>query len=124
MSQDSFLTRLIYFLRTVLLIDMVFFAVVASVCLFLGQNTLSQYGQGLVWGGILAFLVGTSSVITSIGLDRSPSIRYGQSVGQEKMAEYARQAMKEENAGNEFLLLMAAVGLVALAAGLLFQGLG
>jgi hypothetical protein len=40
------------------------------------------------------------------------------------MAEYARRAMKEEKSGNEFLLLMAAVGLVALAAGLLCQGLG
>jgi hypothetical protein len=56
MSQDSFLKRLIYFLRTVLLIDMVLFAVVASACLFLGRNTLPNLGKVSSGAGYWHFL--------------------------------------------------------------------
>lgn len=123
-DKESFLMRVVHFLRTVFLIDLVLFAVVAIVCLLVGWHTLPQYGQGLIWGSMLAFLAGASSVITSLGLSRSPDYQYAQSVGLDRMSENVRQAMKEGRESYAFLVLAATVGVVAFAVGALLQTAG
>ncbi|MGE5265068.1 MAG: hypothetical protein ACM3S0_16935 [Acidobacteriota bacterium] len=122
--KEPFLKRALYFLRTVILIDLLLFAAVAFISVIVGWHTLAQYGQGVVWGSLLAFLVGASSVVTSQGLSRSPSYQYAQSVGLDKMSENVRQAMKEGRESNSFLLLMASVGAVAFVVGVLLASLG
>lgn len=123
-TKEPFLMRVLYFFRTVFLIDLALFAVVALVCLLVGWHTLPQYGQGLIWGSMLAFLAGASSVITSLGLSRSPDYQYAQSVGQDRMSENVRQAMKEGHESYGFLVLMATVGVVAFAVGALLVSVG
>lgn len=123
-AEEPFLKRALYFLRTVILIDLALFAVVALVSLFVGWHTLVQYGQGVIWGSLLAFLVGASSVVTGMGLSKSPDYQYAQSVGQDKMSENVRQAMKEGHASYGFLLLMTCVGAVAFLVGVLLVSVG
>ena len=123
-AKEPLLKRALYFLRTVILIDLALFAAVAFISVIVGWHTLAQYGQGMIWGSLLAFLVGASSVITSMGLSKSPDYQYAQSVGQDKMSENVRQAMKEGHASYGFLLLMACVGVVAFAAGVLLVSVG
>jgi hypothetical protein len=123
MPREPFRKRLFYFLRTVILIDLVLFAIAAFVCLLLGWHSMPQYGQSLIWGSMLAFLLGASGVITSLGLGKSPDYQYAQSVGQAKMSENARRAVNEGQASYGFLLLMATVGLIAFAAGVLLQSM-
>lgn len=123
-AKEPFLRRALYFFRTVILIDLALFAAVAFISLILGWHTLAQYGQGVIWGSLLAFLVGASSVITSQGLSRSPSYQYAQSVGLDKMSENVRQVMKEGRESNSFLLLMASVGVVAFVVGIFLVSVG
>ena len=123
-AKEPFPKRVLYFLRTVVLIDLVLFAAVAVVSLVVGGHTLAQYGQGVIWGSLLAFLAGASSVITSMGLSKSPDYQYAQSVGQGKMSENVRQAMKEGRESYGFLLLMASVGVVAFVVGVLLVSVG
>ena len=123
-AKEPLLMRVLHFFRTVFLIDLTLFAVVAMLCLVVGWHTLPQYGQGLIWGSMLAFLAGASSVITGMGLSRSPDYQYAQSVGLDRMSENVRQAMKEGRESYAFLVLAATVGVVAFAVGALLVSVG
>ena len=121
MRKESFLVRLGYFLRTVILIEVLVVAGVAVLSWVLGWRTPSQYGEGLIWASLLLMLVGASTVITNLGMDRSFSQQYAQSAGAQRIADNIAQAMKEGKEGQAFFFLMLIVGIIAFLLGALIQ---
>lgn len=124
MPKESLLIRLWHLLRTVVIVDLGIAALVVAAGLLLGWSSPSEFGQGLLYAGIGAWLVGAASVITSLGLSRGADYQYAQSVGTRSIDENVRQAMKESKESYSFLWVMAVVGAVAFLTGGFIAGFG
>ncbi len=124
MPKEGLLIRLWHFSRTVVIVDLGIVAFVAAVGLLLGWRSPSEFGDGLIYAGIGAWLVGVASVIRSLGMSRGADYQYAQSVGVHTIDANVREAMKESKESYAFLWLMATVGLVAFIAGGIITQLG
>ncbi len=119
MPQEGLLTRFLHFLRVVVIVDLGIAAFVVAAGLLLGWRTLREFGDGLIYAGVGAWLVGLASVISSLGLSRSFDYQYAQSVGVHSIDENVREAMKESKESYSFLWLMGTVGIILLFVGVL-----
>lgn len=117
MPKEGLLVRLWHFLRTAVIVDLGIVAFVAAVGLLLGWRSPREFGEGLIYAGISAWLVGVASVITSLGMSRAADFQYAQSVGVRSIDENVREAMKESKESYSFLFLMATVGAIAFLVG-------
>ncbi len=123
MQKQAWFASFLHLFRTVSVVVLGIAALVAAVCLLIGWHTVRQFGQGLTYAGIAAWLFGLASVITSLGLTRGADYQYAQSVGVRSMDENVREAMKESKESYGFLWLMVTVGAILLAIGLLIAQL-
>jgi len=114
--------------KTALLIELVLFIIVGLVYWLSGWQTAYQYGQGLVWGGIVALGIGTldltyywfrhlgdyagAGYLADLVLDR-----YRLKLKEKAIEEH----IKDPGRGETFFLLMAVVGALAIAVGILIQ---
>ncbi len=119
MHQESLLIRFLYFLRAVALVDVGILILVGLVGLLASWRTPGQFGPGLVLAGLAACLIGASSVIRSLGLDRNAEYQYAQSVGTHSMADNVRRAFKESRESYAFLAVMLTAGVIAFGVGAL-----
>ncbi len=119
MQKQARLAVLLHFLRTVSIVVLGAAALVAAVCLLIGWHTLYQFGEGMIYAGIGAWLVGLASVITSLGLTRGADYQIAQSVGTRSIDENIREAMKESKESYSFLWMMATIGAILLVIGLI-----
>ncbi len=124
MPREPLSIRLWHFLRSVGVIEMLIVAIVGAVGLLLGWRSPREYGEGLIYAGIGAFILGAASVISSLGMSRSADYQYAKSVGANSIDQNVRQAMKESKESYGFLCLMATVGLIAAVAGGIVTGFG
>lgn len=124
MPKERLSIRLWHFLRTVVIVDLGMAAFVAAVGLLLGWHSPREFGEGLIYAGVGACLVGAASVITSLGLSRGADYQLAQSVGVHSIDENVREAMKESKESYSFLWLMATVAVVAFLAGGVITQLG
>ena len=109
------------FSGTVALIDLGIFAAVSIACWFGGGCTAYEYGGRLFWAGIAAIVIGFSSIVANWGITRSFGYQYGQSVSEQNIHERLKQERKDTAEGYRFLILMTAVGVVAIVMGALIQ---
>jgi hydrogenase/urease accessory protein HupE len=124
MPKEGWSIRLWHFLRTAIIVELGIAAFVAAVGLLLGWRSPREFGEGLIYAGIGACLLGAASVLRSLGMSRGAEYQYGQSVGFRSIDENVREAMKESKESYSFLLLMAIVGVVAFLAGGIITELG
>ena len=121
MEKQGSLPAILRFLRTAVLIDLGIFAAVGLVCWLGGWRTAYQYGEGLIWAGAAATVLGLLSVRGGWGITRGFGYLYAQSVSQQSIHERARQAIRDIAEGYRFLILMTAVGAISIAVGSLVQ---
>jgi hypothetical protein len=123
MGKQGILTGILRFLRTVVLIDLVIFAVVGVVCWLGGWRMAYQYGNGLSLAGAAAIVIGLSSLVGGWGITRGFDYQYAQSVSEQDIHGRTQQALRDIAQSYRFLILMTAVGVVSIAVGTLIQTL-
>ena len=109
------------FLRSVALVDAVIFLIVGLVCWTGGWRTIYQYGGGLFWAGMLAMIVGASSVRGTWGTSRRFETQYGLTVSEQGIHQRLRQQMADVTESNRFCVLMFAAALVSMVIGAVIQ---
>lgn len=128
MDAESRCEALWRFLKLVLSVELILFAIVGLVYWLSGWQTAYQYGQGLIWGGIGAIGIGVLDLsyywfkhlgdytgrgyIADLILDKYRL----------KLKEKAiREHIKDPGGSYSLFLLMAIVGVIAIAVGVLIQ---
>jgi hypothetical protein len=101
----------------ILLIEMGLFALIALICWIGGWRTLSNYGTGLMYGGIGAIVLGGLSALGGNTVARDPTYWYVQSVSQSSLNQRTRQNWLDNLASISFLVMMGVVGLIATSVG-------
>jgi hypothetical protein len=109
------------FLRNVVLIDVAIFLIVGLVCWTGGWYTIYQYGGGLFWAGMLAIIIGASSVRGVWGTSRRFETQYGLTVSEQSIHQRMRQQMADVAESNRFCVLMFAAALVSMVIGAVIQ---
>jgi hypothetical protein len=105
------------FLVKILIIEILIIIVTTAICWIGGWRTLSEFGNGLIYVGIVALVFGTSSVLGSTRLARDPTIRYVQTVSAGDLGDRSRRHMRDLAESNAFLILMGIVGIISIALG-------
>lgn len=101
------------FLRGVALIDLGILGIVGLICWFGGWRTAYDYGNGLIWAGIAAFLLGFASVMRPGSVD----YQYAQIMGPDDIIKRTRRDLKDLAQNYGFLVRMGVVGIVSIAIG-------
>ena len=107
--------------RNAVLVDLVILVAVGLVCWLADWRTLLQFGQGLVWAGVGAMIVGVSSLTGFWSATRRYPYQHSESAGVQSIHERARQAVKDEAQNFGFLILMGVAGVVSILVGALIQ---
>ncbi len=108
------------FARAVTLLDVAILGGLAVIAWLAGW-TLYQLGEGLVLVGAAALVIGISSVLGNWGATRTFEYKYSQSVSDQSMSDRTRQEAKDNTRSYSFVILMAAVGLIAIVIGTFIQ---
>lgn len=132
MDGEGYARGLVRFLKAVLIAEFVLFAIVGLVYWLNGWQTVYQYGQGLILGGIVAIGIGVLNLsyhwfkhlgdytgagyIADLILDR-----YRLKLKEKAIKEHIKEEIKDPGSSYSFFLLMAIVGVIAIAVGALIQ---
>ena len=84
-------------------------------------NTFDQYGQALVWAGVLAIGLGLTSIKGHYATTRSFDYQHSLSVTKQDSWERTKGDFVESMAIHRFLFLMVAVGCINILIGSLVQ---
>jgi len=121
MRKREWLASVFRFLRPVVLIDLGIFALVGLVCRLGGWRTAHHYGNGLMLAGVVAVVVGISSVFGGWGLTRGFDYQYARSAGEDTIGERTKRGLKDMARSYGFSVRMTVVGVVSYAFGLVIQ---
>ena len=105
------------YLRDVALIDLSILGIVGLICWFGGWRTVYDYGNGLIWAGVAAFLLGFASLLGGWKMTRSVDYQYAQTMGQDDISQRTRRDLKDLAQSYGFLIRMGVVGIVSIAIG-------
>jgi hypothetical protein len=111
------------FLVKILLIEIVILIATAIICWFVGWRTFSEFGQGLIYAGIVALLFSTSSIFGASRLAKDPTIRYIQSVTADDLNTRSKQHIQDLTESRAFFILMSIVGIITIALGTSLESL-
>jgi hypothetical protein len=109
------------FLIRILAIEMAVLIFTAAICWFGGWRTLPEFENSIVYAGILAMIVGASSMLDATRLARDPTIRYIQTVSSAELYNRTKRHMLDLAESNAFLILMGIVGIISIALGTWLQ---
>jgi hypothetical protein len=107
----------------ILLIEVVILIITAIICWIVGWQTISEFGQGLTYAGIVAMLFGASSMFGATRLGKDPTIRYIQTVSNGDLHTRSTRHMQDLKESNAFVILMGTVGIITIALGTWLESL-
>jgi hypothetical protein len=105
------------FLLKILIIEVVILIITSVICWLCGWHTFSEFGQGLIYAGIVVLLFGASSMVGATRLGRDPTIRYIQTVSAGDLRDRSRRHILDLAESNAFLILMGIVGIITIVIG-------
>jgi uncharacterized membrane protein YfcA len=123
MKVESISSVLWHLARTVLLIDLGVFMITALICWLAGWHTVTQYGNGLMIGGLALLLLGGVTGFGGNQIAHNPTYRYIQSVMPNRLDERSRQTWIDYLDSMRFLIFMGLAGLVSIGTGWLLTEL-
>jgi hypothetical protein len=115
--KKEFLFSVGRFLIKILIIEVVILIATAIICWFIGWRTFSEFGQGLIYAGIVALFFGASSIFGATRLAKDPTIRYIQSVSADDLHARSKQHIQDLTESRAFFILMSIVGIITIALG-------
>jgi hypothetical protein len=113
----GFLFSIGRFLVKILIIEIVIFIATAVICWFGGWRTLSEFGNGLIYAGIVVLVFGASSVLGATRMGRNPTSRYIHTLSMGDLHDRSRRRILDIAESNAFLILMGIVGIISIAIG-------
>jgi Na+/melibiose symporter-like transporter len=117
MKNKELLLSIGRFLAKILGIEIVIFLFAGIVCWLAGWHTVSEFGIGLIYVGVVAIILGAGSVRGAAILARSPTVRYIQTVTSTKLHDRTKQHMQDMEENKAFLFLLCVVGIITVVLG-------
>ncbi len=109
------------FFRSVMIVDIWIFTLVGALCYWIGSRTVDEYGRTLLVAALGAVAIGVLAVIKSTEMKRARQYDSGLSPRRQGVRVRLVEEMIESRQSFEFFWLMAAVAVVAFAAGAMMQ---
>lgn len=122
MKARACLVGALRFLWETALVDLGIALAVGVVCWFGGHRTWAAFGNGLIWAGVGAMILGGASVFASWGTTRNAGYLLGQSASGHGMGEGARRALREVDASYGFMFRTIAIGIAPIIVGSIISG--
>ena len=113
----GFLFSIVRFLIKIIIIEIVIFIATAVICWFGGWRALSDFGNGLIYAGIIMMIFGSFSVLGASRSGRYPTSRYLQTLSVGDLHDRSRRRILDIAESNAFLILMGIVGIITIALG-------
>lgn len=121
MNDRKLLAVVLRFAGIAALVQLGIMIAVLLVCWFAGWNTINQYGQALVWTGVLAIGLGLLSIKGQWDTTRSFNYQHSLSVTNQDGWERTKWNVAESMHIHRFLFLMVTVGSISILLGSLVQ---
>ncbi len=109
------------FFRSVMIVDIWIFTLVGALCYWIGSRTVDEYGRTLLVAALGAVASGVLAVIKSTEMKRARQYDSGLPPRRQGVRVRLVEEMIESRQSFEFFWLMAAVAVVAFAAGAMMQ---
>lgn len=123
MGEETRLTAVLRFLRSIAYVDLGILVLVALICWLGDWLTAKQFGNGLLYAGVVAVGFGVSSVFGGWGVSRDSSVLYARSASAQSMIERTRQSGRDILQSYRFSIVWTVAGIIAVLAGSLLQAL-
>ena len=124
MNEKKLFPILKHLLKRILLAELILLTIVGLICWLTNNLTFLDLGNGMVYAGVGAVLLGTLSVAGGWSGTRSFEMQYGQSAGDMDLAQRARQMLDYLDQMYSFAVLMFVVGILSILLGVLIHRLG
>lgn len=110
------------FIRKVAAVELFVLILVCITSGLLGYKTLFQFGEALLWAGLVTIALATFLWMSQVGASQGFSLDYSRTVGHEGLHERMMRDFNERESSDSIFSLFFISGCLSLLLGILMQG--